>query len=256
VLSSPRLRRRLARLGLVGALAGAALAVGLTWPNTVEQPEGGTRGTAPPGGTENVERRQVPLDDADKEVVLATAREFVLTAVARERLPAAWALAHEDLRAGLTREQWNRGEIPVVPYPVDAANWRIGYSYPEEVGLEVYVEPVAGEPIRAMVFDMQLKAVGSGEGRRWLVAGWSPRGGTLFAQPPLSASPAASAVQARGGRFDQGRVPAGWALAPLALVLALMALPAWLLAREAFRGRRALAAYRRHAAERDRTRGA
>src|SRR6185312_7438006 len=48
---------------------------------------------------------------------LRTAQKFIQTAVQRNDVGAAWALVTPHMRGGLTRAQWNTGNIPVVPYP-------------------------------------------------------------------------------------------------------------------------------------------
>ena len=45
-----------------------------------------------------------------------TVRRFVTTAVERRNPAAAFALAAPELRQGMTRAQWAKGDIPVVPF--------------------------------------------------------------------------------------------------------------------------------------------
>ena len=63
-----------------------------------------------------------PKDDLRKGGKLepgarAVAIRFLETAVGRTELDAAWNLATPELRGGVTRAQWMRGELPVDPVP-------------------------------------------------------------------------------------------------------------------------------------------
>ena len=52
----------------------------------------------------------------------------------------------------MTRAEWLRGEIPVVPYPADAVGLvksKLDFSYPTRVGLRVGIFPKAGSKVRA-----------------------------------------------------------------------------------------------------------
>src|SRR5262249_16094938 len=65
-----------------------------------------------------------------------------------------------DLRSGMTRREWNRGDIPVVPYPAATkgrGTWTaVRYSYPKTVGLEVFVFPKPGSGCSAIPAAVQL----------------------------------------------------------------------------------------------------
>ena len=150
-LSSPRFRRRLLRLGVVLAAASVAAVVSILFWDTgkdydlplsnrpavvYEQPE------------------QVRLPDSERKEAIRTASRFVETAVTRERTQESFELVSEDLRQGLSREEWASGNIPVQPYPVDGARWKLDYQYANEIGLQVYVVPKAGAQLRPMVFLM------------------------------------------------------------------------------------------------------
>ncbi len=74
---------------------------------------------------------------AERREVIATAARFVETAVKRDHAERAYELAGPNLRNGTTLAHWRDGDIPVVPYPVDAARWKFDYSYADEIGLQV-----------------------------------------------------------------------------------------------------------------------
>jgi hypothetical protein len=250
VLSSPRLRRRLLWAGTVLAAAGAvALAVAL-WPRAEEEP------VAEPVGTEIVlevsaEAPEVPLTAETRAAVLDVAQRFLTSAVVRERVGASWELAHPDLRQGLTRREWTSGDIPVVPYPVDTARWRLGYSQEGIVGLEVYVLPEAGSRIRPMVFDMEVKASGSGPARRWLVSSWAPRVNPGGPAPPEPSPERVAAERAAQEQAEENTLSSAWLLAPVAAFLCVLALPLVLGLRDRRRERRGERLHAEHVVRRD-----
>lgn len=231
MLSSPRLRRRLLWAGGGLAAVGAVALAFVLWPRASAEPAASD--SAGPA-LEIAERPEVPLSRAARAEVLTVAQRFLTSAVARKRVAGSWELAHPDLRQGLTRREWAAGEIPIVPYPVDTARWRLGYSQRGVVGLEVYVEAAPGARLEPMVFDMEVRAAG----RRWLVSSWAPKptpGGPAAAGgPPERAAGEPAAV----ARADDDALGAAWLAAPALGLLGVLALPLALGLRDRRRGRR------------------
>lgn len=246
MLSSPRLRRRLlwAGTGLAG-LAAVALAFEL-WPRAETEPLPADA-AGPVLEISAEDPPEVRLTAEARAQVLSVAQRFLTSAVVRKRVGESWALAHGDLRQGMTLEEWSSGDIPVVPYPVDTARWRLGYSQRGVVGLEVYVVPEAGSATRPMVFDMEVKA----EGERWLVSNWAPRvapGGPAAPEPSPERIAAERAAQAR---VEANALGSAWLLAPLAAFLCLLVLPLFLALRDRRRHRRSDRLFAEHEARRD-----
>jgi hypothetical protein len=107
------------------------------------------------------------------------AREFILTAVARENLTRAYELSGPLIKQGMSLKEWNKGAIPVVPYPGDAIDYapmKVDYSYPKEALVEVALLPKKGFKIKPQIFFLTLIKVGKGDQAHWLVNGWVPRG--------------------------------------------------------------------------------
>jgi hypothetical protein len=124
----------------------------------------------------------VPLDPTARKV----AGRFVVTAVTRQNVKAAWNLAHPELRSAVTRRQWLNGELPVPVYPagaIDAASFKIEESHPREVVLDLLIIPKKGSGHDAQAFFVSLKAVGAGKAKRWLVTSFIPHGGSSTAVP-------------------------------------------------------------------------
>lgn len=238
-LSSPRFRRRLLKLAALAAVAGIAATISIVFWNTGLKVEPSVTSSGP--AVVVVPPKSVRLSKREHAAAISAAARFVDTAVQRVGLDEAWELAGPQLRQGMTREEWRTGNIPVVPYPVDAARWRLEYSYVGEVGLQVYVLPKRGQTLRPMVFTMSLKAVGSGDDRRWLVDSWAPVGGGIGASPP--ARPAGSSPLRT---IAPPKAPLGtvWLFLPVLLLGGLLAIPVGLGLRTRRRNRLAKTAHR------------
>lgn len=116
-----------------------------------------------------------------------TARDFILTAVARRNLEASWPLLHSDIKQGMTLAEWETGEIPVVPYPVgdiEKAQFRVDEAYDNSLLLEVALMPQEDADVNPGVFHLGLVMVGNGSNRHWLVDYWMPRW-----SPPIPYAP-------------------------------------------------------------------
>lgn len=119
-----------------------------------------------------------PLAQLDPEA-RKVAGKFILTAVARRNIDDSWAITHPSLRAGFTRKEWARGELPIQPYEVTSiseARFRVDAVSKNLIQLDVALLPKAGTDQVAGVFKIGLVAVGTGENRRWLVDYWGPSG--------------------------------------------------------------------------------
>jgi hypothetical protein len=243
LLSSHRWRRRLA--WAAGCLLTAAIlvAIGIKYPNTADSQETPIS-KAPP--VVDVEPTPVTLTPAAKQAALATAANFIKTAVLRRRLDASWTLTAPELRQGYTKKQWRTGEIPVVPYPagqLGSARSRLSYSYADVVGLQVLLIPKRKSTLREMEFLMELRAVGSHKRKHWLVTSWGPSG---------SASPApAAAPRGADEPIKQASLSASWLLVPAGIFVILLLVPLTLVLRHWRQGRRAERAYREAARMRE-----
>jgi hypothetical protein len=246
-LASPRFRRRLARVGI--ALAAVAAAVGIVvWdPGGIDPPKQAARDRSAPV----LERptaepsTPVPMTREARREIDATVHRFVESAVARRNLDSAWELASPEMRASVEREDWDRGELPVLPYPaaaIRAVDWQLGYVDREAVIVDVMIQPKSGSGERVQVYSAQLSYDDAGGGR-WLVDSWIPAA-TLGADEPRRAPRPDGPPLVNPLAFDDARLSPWWFLVP-AFFLALMVLtPLVLLLRGVRRRRQADRAYR------------
>jgi hypothetical protein len=171
---APRLGRT-TRRRLAWALGGLALCAGVVallvlGPNKNPAPE---RFSGAPA-QEAEQLVEAPLAKEARQVAV----RFIQTAVARENLDEAWTLVGPNLRGGLSKKRWTTGENPVVPYPVDqldVAPYKVDASYTRSALLEVALLPRKGSDVRAQVFFLELRKLGSGPASRWVVDNWVPR---------------------------------------------------------------------------------
>jgi hypothetical protein len=242
ILSSPRRRRRLVRLSALVAVAAPLIYLGVHFstpgnPGAATGPEVEEPGLAQP--------KRVPFTKVDRRAVRRVLRDFEATAVVRRDVGRSWNLAAPSLKEGVSRKEWNRGSLPVVPYP--AANRGLGtwtavqYSYARTVGLEVYLFPKPGSGFSAMTAEVELV---KGHDGRWRVDYWMPKS---FHGPPSVATKAkakakpvkhaapAKAVGKRTAPVTRHAAPApaaappkpsrAWLLLPVALLSLIVLAP-------------------------------
>jgi hypothetical protein len=122
---------------------------------------------------------------AKQRAVRGVLASFIRSAVAREDPARSWDLAAPSLKEGVTRKEWNRGDLPVVPYPAlhkGLGQWDyVEYSYKNSVGLEVFLFPKPGSGYSALTADVELVRSRNGQ---WLVDYWMPK---KFHGPPALA---------------------------------------------------------------------
>ena len=112
----------------------------------------------------------VPLEPDARRV----AGRFILSAVVRRNLADSYAITAPALRQGLTLQQWETGNIPVVPYPtadLKPVRLSVTRSTKNAASIRVFLDPrVATAGIKAQIFIMQLEKTGGS----WLVTAWVP----------------------------------------------------------------------------------
>lgn len=240
LLSSPRRRRRLAWGTLaVAALGAVALLIAFVR-NTA-----GLHETFQPGQPQIYkEPDAVKLTTAELREVHATAVRFMESAVARRRLEQSYRLTTPALRQGMSLAEWKTGNIPAQPYPVDtpsAAKWRVAYSYRDDVMLAFAVLPThqaEAQGIRPMAFSMELKRLGTGAARKWLVDAWVPLGGGSPQLAPDDGGPSA-----RPPAAVEAPLSATWLALPIGILASIILVPIGIGLASWYRGRAEIRKY-------------
>jgi hypothetical protein len=212
-----------------------------------------------PEGSFPAEPTPAPFTAAKRRAVKPVLREFIKSAVAREDVSRSWELAGPSLKEGLTREQWNRGQLPVVPFPAadrGLGTWSlVQYSYTDTVGLEVFLFPKPNSGYSAVTADVELVRTNGGE---WKVDYWLPK--RFHGPPDLTAAEerkaAAEAKRAARAerrerraiepfRPEQGRVGGYWWAVPIGLLSLIIGVPVVIALVIWYQNRRAHRAYLR-----------
>jgi hypothetical protein len=198
------------------------------------------------------EPKTVRATRSEKSSAYETAIQFINTAVRRRHVELAYDIVTPNLRSGMTRRQWRRGDIPVMPFPADMprlARWRVDFQHQDALGLIFLLIPEQKRrDYQPTSFFLDLKAVGHGQKRRWRVDYFAPAAVSM--QPPearsggptgFNVNPAASGdLQTR-----QGELNSRWLIVPLAILALIILVPGSFALRGWILGRRASREYRR-----------
>lgn len=168
------------------------------------------------------------LTKAERVAVGSVAKQFVESAVARDHPERAYEIVDADLRGGMTRKQWAKGDIPVVPYPVARVIWKVEYSNTDAVGLAVKVYPTKSAQLQPTVFSMSLVPIRIGDDNRWLVSSWAPRAGS----PSAIGGPPRGDTAAQDVERISPTASVLWLLVPVVLICLVFVIPVVFLLRE------------------------
>lgn len=131
----------------------------------------------------------VPAQTAAKQVkappdpqAFKVAREFIETAVLRKNLDAAYPIVNQEIKGGLTKKQWESGNIPVIGYPAGntkTAAFTVLWSYKTQLMTIVDLVAKRGSHVRPhLPFFLGLVRAHNKPNGKWLVnyfqADWSP----------------------------------------------------------------------------------
>lgn len=172
VFNSPRRQRRLFIFSGAVLLAGiAAILIATVFRGT---------GNAYPDKFSN---QPAQLNKPEKKAPVSPAqislmRQFISTAVARQNLSKAYWIVGPDLRGGLTRKQWQHGDIPVLYYHADNAktvSFKTDYSYTTSALFEANLHAKPGTEQRpSLLFFIGLKRQGGKADGPWQVNYFEP----------------------------------------------------------------------------------
>jgi hypothetical protein len=110
------------------------------------------------------------------------ARKFIETAVLRKNLDAAYPIVNQEIKGGLTKKQWESGNIPVIGYPANnskTAAFTVLWSYKTQLMTIVDLVATKGSHVRPhLPFFLGLVRAHNKPNGKWLVnyfeADWSP----------------------------------------------------------------------------------
>lgn len=247
LLASPRRRRRLAwtLLPLLAAAGGVGALVLFGGHGRVLEPDLKLTGEAQiyrPGP-------EIKLTPAQRAEADRTLRDFVSAAVLREDPETAWRLSSPELKAGVSRAQWDRGDMPVQPYParIDKLSWRVLKAYRDHVELDVLLFPQPKADVGPMSFAVEMKPAREAG---WAVSYWYPRRALAGGPAPKPAGKQAKPERAPTKPTrdtTKGRLDHWFFLIPAAILSLIVIVPVSVILVTWYRGRRA---YRRYARER------
>jgi hypothetical protein len=156
------------------------------------------------------------LTRADRAAINQTLDTFVATAVKRNDVGASYDLVTPELRNGLSRAQWAKGDIPVYPYDARGTKfhgWTVSYVYGNEVGIVLMLRP---RNVRqdTFAFDVTVKRARG----RWLVDSFIPA--ATFANPahPRVVGPYDFTAAAGESGTGERHLSAVWIAVPTAVV--------------------------------------
>ncbi len=180
-------RRRQVRDRVALGIAVLLLAAGVVafWQSRTDEGPAPTQAapaqvTTPAQPTDNL-KKGGKLDPGARAVAIS----FLETAVGRTQLDKAWNLATPEMRSGVTRAQWMRGELPVPPFPVHdlaTSGFQVVESSPNKVLLQVLLVPESGTEYVPTRYDMTIER--PSKDAAWKVSYTAP-----YAPPGIYASP-------------------------------------------------------------------
>ncbi len=184
ILHSYRWRRRIAFIAVT-----VGVAVPLIWLGVSYSDPGNPENANGPTVADYAVTKNVPFTTSQRQQVHKVLKRFIATAVVRHDVARAWDIAGPTLKEGVTRKEWDKGALPVIPYPALDRGWGnwsfVQYSYTESkkhtVGLEVFLFPKPNSGWSAMTADVEVVHKPKG---RWLVDYWMPK---KFHGPPAVA---------------------------------------------------------------------
>jgi hypothetical protein len=173
ILRSPRKRRRLAYAVVMPlALAAVVTAAVILLPEAPKDPPEvfGNQQAINVAAHE----KTVRLTRADRKLVNEAIDVLMNDGVKRENPTAAYDVASPGLRSQATKADWQRGEIPIYPYPALGEKfhgWTINYSQRNHLNVDLLVMPSKNRAtLGPVALTLDLRKIH----KRWLVDGIFP----------------------------------------------------------------------------------
>jgi hypothetical protein len=154
------------------------------------------------------------LPQVEREAINRTLDRFVNSAVKRHDVAASWNLVTPEMRAGVTRSAWDKGNLPVIPYPAGGTSfhdWTIDSASATEVDFELMIPSEKSKSDSIQFNGTMRKELG-----RWLVDSFNPSatfgGGAVVGPHDFTAS------SGGGGGKGVARLGSIWIAVPAALI--------------------------------------
>jgi hypothetical protein len=112
------------------------------------------------------------ISPADRQAINRTVDAFINTAVKRQNEDAAWKLVTPNFRYGVSRSAWDKGNVPVYPYPARGTtfhSWTVDSASRTDVAFELMV-PSRLSKTDSIQFQGEVKKIRG----RWLVNAFNP----------------------------------------------------------------------------------
>jgi hypothetical protein len=160
--------------------------------------------------------KHVPFTAVNRRAVRKVLARFVSSAVARCDVGASWDLAGPSLREGVSRAQWQKGDIPVVPYPAakhGQGSWDlVDYSYRNRVGLEVmlFPKPRSGYSVASAQTELVRGRDGRWRVDYWMIAKFHGPGAAGPSESPSTLVEGPPNVHKLPGKKQKARARAAW----------------------------------------------
>ena len=156
------------------------------------------------------------LTPADRAAITRTLDKFVATAVKRHDVAASYELVTPELRNGMSRAEWAKGDIPVYPYDARGRAfhaWTLSYIYGKEVGVTLMLRP---RDLRqdTFAFDVTMKKIQG----RWLVDLFMPAATFSNTQRPRVVGPHDFLAASGANETGERRLAAVWIAVPAAVI--------------------------------------
>jgi hypothetical protein len=236
VLGSARARRRAVWVAAFAAVVVATAAAIVLLPKGTPDKE-----TLRPGAQVVSTPRTVKLTADRRRVIDDVLDRFIPAAVERRNPLRALPLVTHDFRAGVSRDEWSQGNLPVFPYTTRGEKfhgWRLNYSYPREVSIELLLHPGPRETLGPLAVTAVFKHVGE----RWLIDSFVPSASFAPTQksPKVVASPDFTPFAEGRGK---AQLSTRWLLVPATILALIVLVPVGLGIAHLRRSRRAWRAY-------------
>ncbi len=228
-------------MAVAAAVVVGAVVTALEWPNTAPKEAG-------PAGKVRLNYstpKNVRLKVTEKSLALAVASRFIDTAVARKNVDKAWDLVSPEFRAGVSRKEWDSGSMPIPPFPVQQARWKLSYSDVEGVGFQMALLPTKQSHERAQVFLIELRPVRSGKKHTYLVSSWqaAPTNGIQTGLANSGTGSRGTVVEQASPQVSRSlgkaKEGAAWLLLPVGLLSLVVIIPLGIGGVNWYRARRA-----------------